>query len=213
MNELRAGDKTPRLLLHSCCAPCSSYVLEYLREVFAVTVLFYNPNITEPAEYERRKAEELRLIELYNRQVTKQAFENMHSTPQAKRIDVLDCDHDAAAFLTAAAGLESCPEGGERCTACYALRLKKTAEMARAGGFDFFTTTLSISPHKDATRINAIGENLARQEGVAFLPSDFKKNNGYLRSIALSAQFDLYRQDYCGCVYSRQQAKDKRNEA
>ena len=178
--------RTPRLLLHSCCAPCSSHCMEYLREYFEVTVFYYNPNITVREEYEKRLAEEKRLIEAYNRQVEEEDFEGMHSTPAARR-----------------SGLEDCPEGGSRCTVCFEMRLKKAAQAAAEGKFDYFTTTLTISPLKDAQRLNAIGQRMAEKYGTAWLPSDFKKKDGYRRSIELSREFDLYRQDYCGCIFSR----------
>lgn len=169
-----------KLLLHCCCAPCSSACLERLKEFFDITVLFYNPNI-EDDEYERRKDELVRLI---------------GETGWAK---ILDCDHDTDEFYGVIKGLENCTEGGERCEKCFELRLKKTAEVANAGGFDYFTTTLTISPLKNAEIINGIGKRLG---GAKWLYSDFKKKNGYLRSIELSKEHNLYRQDYCGCVFS-----------
>ncbi len=168
------------LLLHCCCAPCSSACLERLKDSFDITVLFYNPNI-ENEEYGRRKSELVRLIE---------------TTGAAK---ILECGHDTAEFYEAAAGLENCPEGGERCLKCFELRLKKTAELCLSGGYDYFTTTLTISPLKNAEAINAIGMRLG---GDRWLPCDFKKRNGYLRSIELSKEFGLYRQNYCGCIFS-----------
>ena len=179
-----AGQK-PRLLLQSCCGPCSSYVLEYLTQFFDVTVLYYNPNIQPEAEYEMRL--------YYQREVLKHI--------PAK---LMECDYDGAAFEVIAAGYEGAPEGGERCTRCFLLRLTETAKRAAAGGFDFFCTTLTVSPHKDAERINRIGAELGAKYGVTWLPSDFKKRDGYLRSIQLAKEFDLYRQDWCGCSYSRQ---------
>lgn len=195
----------PKLLLHSCCAPCSSYVLEYLREYFYITVFYYNPNITEDKEYRKRVEEQKRLIGEYNRQVEEADFSNMHSTANAKRIEVIEGDYEPDCFYELAKGLEKCPEGGERCFKCYALRLEKTAKLAAEQGFDCFTTTLSISPLKNAHKLNKIGEELGEKYGVFFLPSDFKKKDGYKRSIELSKQFDLYRQNYCGCIYSRRQ--------
>ena len=194
-----------KLLLHSCCAPCSSYVLEYLREYFYITVFYYNPNITEDKEYRKRVEEQKRLIGEYNRQVEEADFSNMHSTANAKRIEVIEGAYEPDCFYELAKGLEKCPEGGERCFKCYALRLEKTAKLAAEQGFDCFTTTLSISPLKNAHKLNKIGEELGEKYGVFFLPSDFKKKDGYKRSIELSKQFDLYRQNYCGCIYSRRQ--------
>ncbi len=181
----------PSLFLHSCCAPCSSYVLEYLRQYFRITVFYYNPNITEDAEYRKRVEEQKRLIAAYNQKA------------QGYSIEVLEGDYEPDLFFQIAKGLEACPEGGERCFACYELRLLETAKRARAGNYDYFTTTLSISPLKNAAKLNEIGEKLAASCGVAWLPSDFKKRDGYKRSIELSKEYELYRQDYCGCVYSR----------
>ena len=185
---LPAGER-PRLLLHSCCGPCSSYVLEYLTQYFNVTVLYYNPNIQPEAEYEKRL--------FYQREV-------LRHIPAA----ILECAYDGAAFEAAAAGYEDAPEGGERCTRCFLLRLEETARLAAAHGFDYFCTTLTVSPHKDPERINRIGAELAQRYGVRWLPSDFKKRDGYLRSIRLAQEYGLYRQDWCGCSYSRKQAAD-----
>lgn len=197
------GKAASRLLLHSCCAPCSSHCMEYLREHFALTVFYYNPNITVSEEYEKRLAEEKRLIAAYNRQVEEQDFAGMHSTSRAKKIDILEAPYDPDRWFGAVEGLEDCPEGGERCTVCFEIRLRRTAEEAAAGGFDYFTTTLTISPLKDAQRLNAIGLRMAEEYGVTWLPSDFKKKDGYKRSIELSGDFGLYRQNYCGCVFSQ----------
>ena len=211
MDALKKEGRTPTLLLQCCCAPCSSACLERLRECFKVTVFYYNPNISERAEYEKRKAEEKRLIAAYNRQVDEQDFTGMHSTAAANRIEILDCDYDGQAYEDAVKGFESCPEGGDRCTRCFALRLGKTAETAKKNGFDYFSTTLTISPLKNADKLNAIGQEMQERYGVAFLPSDFKKKDGYKRSIELSKEFDLYRQNYCGCKYSRGQSFHKEN--
>lgn len=192
IESIGADEKNaPTLFLHSCCAPCSSYVLEYLRRYFRITVFYYNPNITEDEEYCKRVAEQKRLIAAYN------------ETAAGHRIEIVEGDYEPDCFFGIAKGLEDCPEGGERCFACYALRLSETAKRARAGNFDYFTTTLSISPLKNAAKLNEIGEKLAAEYNVAWLPSDFKKRDGYKRSIELSREYDLYRQDYCGCVYSR----------
>lgn len=181
--------KVSRLLLHSCCAPCSSYVLEYLSEYFEITVLYYNPNISPAAEYEARVAEQKRLIA---------------ELPAKHPVSFLEGTYEPERFYHAVAGREHCPEGGERCTVCYELRLREAAEAAVRGGFDFFTTTLSISPLKDAQRLNAIGRALSEEYGIAYLYSDFKKKNGYQRSIELSKQYHLYRQSYCGCIFSKE---------
>ena len=191
----KIGDKAPRLFLHSCCAPCSSYVLEYLRQYFRITVFYYNPNITEDAEYRKRVEEQKRLIAAYN---------ETHGYP----IEIIEGDYEPECFFEMAKGLEDCPEGGERCFACYELRLRETAKRASAGAYDYFTTTLSISPLKNAVKLNEIGERLAEEYYVNWLPSDFKKRGGYQRSIELSKEYDLYRQNYCGCVYSRERRMD-----
>ena len=201
----------PTLLLHSCCAPCSSYVMEYLREHFVITVFYYNPNITAGEEYRYRLAEEKRLIEAYNKQVDEQDFDGMHSTSRAHKIAILEAPYDPERYLSLVKGYEDCPEGGGRCSICFEMRLRESARVAREGGFDFFTTTLTISPLKNAQKLNQIGEAVGREYGVKFLPSDFKKKNGYKRSIELSRQFDLYRQNYCGCAFSRRDAISKEN--
>ena len=193
----------PRLLLHSCCAPCSSYVLEYLREYFHITVFYYNPNITDSSEYAYRLAEEKRLIEEYNRQVEEQDLTGMHSTSEAMKIDILEAPYDPERYFSAVRGLEECPEGGDRCGICFALRLGETARAAGEGGFDLFTTTLTISPLKNAERLNETGKKAGAKYGVPFLASDFKKKDGYKRSIELSRQFGLYRQNFCGCTFSK----------
>lgn len=207
----RTGAQAPRLLLHGCCAPCSSHCMEFLREYFRLTVFYYNPNITVSGEYKKRLAEEQRLIEAYNRQVEAQDFSGMHSTPAAHPIGILEAPYDPEDWFAAVRGLEDCPEGGDRCTVCFEMRLRKAAQTAASyrdeeGGFDYFTTTLTISPLKDAQRLNRIGERMGKEYGIAWLPSDFKKKDGYRRSIELSARFGLYRQNYCGCVFSRNAA-------
>lgn len=188
----------PRLLLHSCCAPCSSYVLEYLRRYFGITVFYYNPNISMEAEYQKRVAEQKRLIGAYNQ-----------LTDSGAQIAVIEGDYEPEVFYELAEGLEQCPEGGKRCFACYELRLRKTAELAKKLGQDYFATTLTISPLKNAAKLNEIGERLSEEYQIPWLPNDFKKKNGYKRSIELSAEYGLYRQNYCGCVYSRAQSADR----
>ncbi len=178
----------PRLLLHACCAPCSSYVLEYIAKCFDLTLFFYNPNISPETEYTARLNE----LERFN-----------HTA--GYDVPVLAPEYDSAPFYDSVRGLENLPEGGSRCRICYELRLRKTAEAAKAGGFDYFTTTLSISPHKNAAWLNEIGLSLEKEFGVPWLCSDFKKKNGYKRSIELSAEYGLYRQYYCGCEFSRRQ--------
>ncbi len=192
----------PTLFLHSCCAPCSSYVLEYLREFFRITVFYYNPNISMEEEYHKRAAEQKRLIQAYNDALAS-ADSSHDSGTTAYPISIVEGDYEPEKFYEMSKGLEQCPEGGERCFACYELRLRKTAEHAAAGGYDYFATTLTISPLKNAAKLNKIGEMLSREYDIEWLPSDFKKKNGYKRSIELSAEYDLYRQNYCGCVYSK----------
>ena len=181
------GGRRPSLLLHSCCGPCSTAVLEVLCPHFAVTLLYYDPNIQPEAEYALRLENQLRVLRELHPEVA-----------------LLPCEYDGAAFTAAARGLEGEPEGGARCTACFRLRLEYTARAAAVGGFEFFCTTLSVSPHKDAERLNAIGAELGEKYGVRFLPCDFKKRDGYRRSIELSKSLGLYRQNYCGCLYSKQ---------
>lgn len=187
------------LLLHSCCAPCSSFVLEYLRQYFAITVYYYNPNITDREEYEKRVQEEKRLI---------QAFVSEH--PEYP-IAFLEGPFEPERFFQIAAGKEDCPEGGERCFACYGLRLAESVKVAEEMGFDYITTTLSISPLKNADKLNEIGEQLCQGKQVTYLTSDFKKKNGYKRSVELSQEYGLYRQDYCGCVYSKREAEQRKD--
>ena len=185
---LERDGQRPQLLLHACCAPCSSATLERLADHFDVTILYYNPNIAPPEEYHRREAELERFVR--------------DAGYAARGSTVVELPYDPQEFYTAVKGLENEPERGSRCTVCYRLRMRRAAQYARDNGFDWFTTTLSISPHKDAARINAIGQELETEFGVKHLPSDFKKHNGYLRSLQLSEQYGLYRQDYCGCEFS-----------
>ena len=193
MEKIIEGLKGERktLLLHSCCAPCSSAVLEKLQEIFEITVFFYNPNISESEEYGKRVEEQKRLIEAFNRKNP--------SYP----IKVIEGDYEPKDFYEVAKGLEQCPEGGERCFCCFALRLEETAKLAKEVNFDFFTTTLTISPLKNAAKLNEIGEEMAEKYSVTWLPSDFKKKEGYKRSIELSKEYGLYRQDFCGCAFSK----------
>lgn len=188
------GGRIHALFLHSCCAPCSSYVLEYLCRYFKITVFYYNPNISSSQEYRKRAEEQKRLIAAYNEE------------GKGFRIEILDGDYAPELFFEVTKGLEDCPEGGERCFRCYELRLRETAKQAAQGGFDYFATTLTISPLKNARKINEIGQGLSAEYGVPWLPSDFKKKDGFKRSIELSAEYGLYRQNYCGCAYSRAQS-------
>lgn len=189
-----------RLYLHSCCAPCSSYVLEYLSTYFEITVFYYNPNISFEEEYRKRVEEQKRLIAAFNAEAGKQRYP----------ISVEEGNYEPERFFEIARGLETCPEGGERCFHCFDLRLRETARRAKQGKYDYFATTLTISPLKNAAKLNEIGQVLATEYSVPWLPSDFKKKNGYKRSIELSAQYDLYRQDYCGCAYSKAQREKQK---
>ena len=177
------GESRPSLLLHSCCGPCSSYVLEYLTQFFDITLLFYGPNIQPREEYELRLEHQRKVIE---------------HIP----VKIMECGYDGEDFDKAVVGLEAEPEGGARCTECFRLRIERTASLAAKHGFEWYCTTLSVSPHKDAQRINALGYELGERYGVKWLPSDFKKRGGYQRSIVLSKEMGLYRQEYCGCAYS-----------
>ena len=200
MNEIISGfgDRMPTLLLHDCCAPCLSSVLEQLSPKFRVTVFYYNPNIMPEEEYRKRLAEVKRLLSELPQENSAQFIEGRYNTRQ---------------FLELARGREQEPEGGSRCLGCYRMRLAETAKFAVAWGYDFFATTLSVSPYKNAQKLNEIGEELGREYGVAYLPSDFKKNGGYQRSIELSRIYGLYRQDWCGCVYSREEARRRKADA
>ena len=189
IEQLGKEGKVPSLLLHSCCAPCSSYVLEYLSEYFKITVLYYNPNISPKEEYEARVREQKRLI-----------GEMDFTYP----VSFLEGNYVPEDFYEMAKGHEN---DKERCFLCYEMRLREAAEAAKMGNFDYFTTTLSISPLKNAQKLNEIGIRLAKEYGIAYLMSDFKKKNGYKRSVELSAEHHLYRQDYCGCVFSKREAK------
>ena len=186
--------RPPRLFLHSCCAPCSSYCLEYLCRYFLITVFYYNPNIYPESEYTKRILEQQKLI-------SEMHFKNS--------VSFLAGSYDKEQFYEMAKGLEEVKEGGERCMKCYEMRLKKTAQKAAEGGFDFFTTTLSISPMKNAQKLNEIGRSVGAEYGMEYLLSDFKKKNGYKRSIELSAIYGLYRQDYCGCEFSYKARKSQ----
>lgn len=184
---------TPRVLLHSCCAPCSSQVLARLSDYFLVTVLYYNPNIEPFLEYEKRKEEQKRFIK---------------SFPSKNQISFLDCDYENEKFKTMAKGLENIPEGGERCHKCYTLRIEKTAILAKENNFDYFCTTLSVSPFKNSRVLNEIGNMLEKKYDIKYLYSDFKKEDGYKKSIEYSKKYNLYRQNYCGCIYSKENKKE-----
>lgn len=192
IEQIKKEERVPRLLLHSCCAPCSSYVLEYLAEYFSILLFYYNPNIAPEEEYRMRVEEQKRLIA---------------SLPVKHPVEFLEGNYDPAFFYQAVKGLEREKEGGERCFVCYRLRMEEAVRLAKERGCDYFTTTLSISPLKNAGKINEIGEELSGIYQVPHLPSDFKKRNGYKRSIELSKKYCLYRQNYCGCVFSRRESE------
>jgi len=192
IEEKTGQNHVPSLLLHSCCAPCSSYCLEYLSRYFNITLLYYNPNIAPEEEY-RKRVDEL------HRLVSQMQFEHP--------VHVIDGRYEPEEFYKAAKGLENAPEGGERCMKCYRLRMEEAARTAAEAGVDYFTTTLSISPLKNAKKLNEIGEELSAVYGVKHLPSDFKKRGGYQRSIELSREYGLYRQNYCGCEFSRRDSE------
>ena len=183
--QLKGIERGTRILLHSCCAPCSSACLERLKEHFQVTVLYYNPNIDEKEEYEKRKAEQIRFLK------------------ETGWADILDCDHEAEEFERMSKGLEEEPERGKRCYLCYQLRLEKTAKTAKENGYLWFATTLTLSPYKNAEWLNEIGETVGGRYGVNYLYTDFKKKGGYYRSTELSREYGLYRQDFCGCKFSK----------
>ena len=189
IEKLEQTKEVPRLFLHSCCAPCSSYVLEYLSEHFAITVFYFNPNIAPEEEYRKRVEEQKRLVE---------------QLPAVYPIQFLEGRYEPEEFYSRVRGLEKEPEGGERCRVCFELRLEEAARLAAEGGYDYYTTTLSISPLKNAQVLAQVAMEMGEKWGVAWLPSDFKKKEGYKRSIQLSSEYDLYRQNYCGCVFSRQ---------
>lgn len=193
----RPAGIVPKLLIHSCCAPCSSYVLEYLSEYFDITIYYYNPNIYPENEYKRRVMEQEKLIQ---------------AMPLKNPVLFIKGEYEPAKYYDMIKGHEKDFEGGDRCEICYRMRLEDAARVAHEGGYEFFTTTLTISPHKNSSKLNKIGEEMASIYGVLFLPSDFKKRNGYKRSIELSKEYGLYRQDYCGCVFSQRSEKSRSYE-
>ncbi len=199
LEETIAGDEREpspkRLLLHVCCAPCSSYCLEYLTQHYSITTFFYNPNISPESEYQKRVAELTRFVS---------------ELPVKYPVSLLEGNYDPERFYSEVKGLEKEPERGKRCEICFRMRLEEAAREAKKGGFDYFTTTLSISPLKDAELLNHIGAEMAEKYGVTYLFSDFKKKGGYLRSISLSKEYDLYRQDYCGCIFSKRESEERK---
>ena len=187
-NILNNLDGKKKLLLHSCCGPCSSYVISYLTNYFDITILYYNPNIYPYDEYLKRKQEQIKLI---------------NEIDCSNNLDIMDCDYDNDLYEKCIIGLENEPERGNRCMVCYNLRMEKTAKMAKECNYDYFCTTLSVSPYKNSEWINKIGEKLQNKYNINWLYSDFKKKDGYKQSISLSKKYNLYRQDYCGCIYSK----------
>ena len=185
---IKSLDHVPTLLLHSCCAPCSSYCIETLTNYFDITILYYNPNIYPYDEYLKRKQEQIKLI---------------NEIDCSNNLDIMDCDYDNDLYEKCIIGLENEPERGNRCMVCYNLRMEKTAKMAKECNYDYFCTTLSVSPYKNSEWINKIGEKLQNKYNINWLYSDFKKKDGYKQSILLSKKYNLYRQDYCGCIYSK----------
>lgn len=188
LENITRDNYVPRLLLHSCCAPCSSYVIEYLSKYFDITIFYYNPNISPENEYLKRKEEQVRLINSIN---------------TINKLDIIDCDYDNNIYEDKIKGLEMEPERGNRCTVCFNLRLDKTAVKAKELNYDYFATTLTVSPYKNSKLINEICLRLQDTYNIKYLVSDFKKKNGYKRSIELSNKYNLYRQNYCGCKYSK----------
>lgn len=198
LEALERNHEVPRLLLHSCCGPCSSYVLEYLSRYFEITVYYFNPNIYPPEEYAFREQEQKRLLS---------------DMPSPHPLHILPAAYHPEDYFAAVKGMEELPEKSDRCRVCFTLRLEETAKVAKEQGFDYFTTTLSLSPHKNAELLNEIGGTLAEQYGVSYLFSDFKKKNGFKRSTELSAQYGMYRQDYCGCLFSYRARHDEKPNA
>ena len=188
LKELETIKERKKLLLHSCCAPCSSSVISFLTKYFDITILYYNPNISPIEEYNKRKEEQIKLI---------------NTIDKIGKIDIIDCDYDNNIYEEKIKGYEDCKERGERCTICFNLRLEKTAKIAKDKNYDYFCSTLTVSPYKNAPLINKIGKELSKKYNIKWLYSDFKKADGYKKSIELSKKYNLYRQDYCGCIYSQ----------
>jgi len=195
IEENKKNNVVPTILLHSCCAPCSSHVIDVLSKHFNITILYYNPNIEPYEEYLKRKEEEIRFIKEYN---------------NTNRLDIIDCDYDNEKYHELVKGLEDCKEGGNRCFKCYRMRLEYTTIKAKELNYDYFGTTLTVSPYKNSQKLNEIGEELENKYNIKYLYSDFKKNNGYKHSIEMSKEYNLYRQNYCGCIYS--QRKNEKEE-
>ena len=195
LEEISKQTNIKTILLHSCCAPCSSYVITFLSNYFDITILYYNPNIFPKKEYEKRKQEQIKLIK---------------NLKTKNKLNFFDCDYDNNIYEENIKGFEDAPEGGNRCHICFNLRLEKTAKLAKEYNYDYFCSTLTVSPHKNSKIINEIGENISQKYQIKWLYSDFKKNEGFKQSIELSKKYQLYRQDYCGCIYSKK-AKEKQD--
>ena len=212
MNSVLSEFDNPKILIHSCCAPCSSYCLLTLREVAKVTAFFYNPNISDRDEYQKRYEELERLVGIYNNNKSIKLKDDCRQVNITKSyvndIEVINSDFENDLFLEKCRGYEDCPERGARCSICFDLRLRKTAIYAKENGFDLFATTLTLSPLKNADLLNEIGEKISKEIGIKYLPTDFKKKNGYKTSIELSKEYDLYRQNFCGCDFSKRQVKE-----
>lgn len=222
IRRVQGREPVPTLLLHSCCAPCSSYVLQYLSRYFQITVFYYNPNIYPPEEYRKRVKEQEDFIKRFSERARKERENGMQQLSGNSLGEVLSVIHPISfiegkfeqdRFYETVRGLENLPEGGERCFQCYELRLREAAGYAKQMKMDFFTTTLSISPLKNAEKLNEIGEKLAEEYGISYLCSDFKKKDGYKQSVALSKEYGMYRQDYCGCVFSKQEREQQKAQA
>jgi len=194
LEEISKLDNPKKILLHSCCAPCSSYVITFLSNYFDITILYYNPNISPKEEYEKRKEEQIRLIK---------------TLKTKSKLNFLDCDYENNLYDQSVIGYEKQPEGGSRCHICFNLRLEKTAKLAKQHNYDYFCSTLTVSPHKNSQIINKIGENTSKKYNIKWLYSDFKKNEGFKQSIELSKKYNLYRQDYCGCIYSKKERENQ----
>lgn len=188
LNRIKEKGKVPTILLHSCCAPCSSHVITFLKEYFDITIIYYNPNIYPYEEYKKRKDEQIRLL---------------NEIKSKNKLNIIDCDYDNNIYEKTIKGLEKEKEGGSRCYKCFWLRLDKTAQIAKENNYDYFSTTLTISPYKNSTVINEIGKKLETIYNITWLYSDYKKKDGYKKSIQLSKEYNLYRQNYCGCIYSK----------
>ncbi len=188
LNRIKEKGKVPTILLHSCCAPCSSHVITFLKEYFDITIIYYNPNIYPYEEYKKRKEEQIRLL---------------NEIKSKNKLNIIDCDYDNNIYEKTIKGLEKEKEGGSRCYKCFWLRLDKTAQIAKENNYDYFSTTLTISPYKNSTVINEIGKELETIYNITWLYSDYKKKDGYKKSIQLSKEYNLYRQNYCGCIYSK----------